>query len=264
MEKYEAFDPPYRDPEYLVTVERAPLQPAVQLPAGWFHNIKGPVFDSMQVKPIDSDLTAHGAGEPVGSRTIVYGRVTDSDGRPVRNSLIEIWQANASGGYIDSLDVTGFSLDPNFKGGGRCLTDNDGNYRFVTIRPGPYPAKYSPSYQGWRAAHIHFSICGPGFASRLVTQMYFEGDPLLRQDRMILAIPDVRGQERLIARYCPEQSLSDSFGPPRTEPVLDGSGILIPPPHRTDPGALNKRNPSAIAYRFDIVLRGSGATPFES
>ncbi len=123
---------------------------------------------------------------------------------------------------------------------------------------------YSPTNQAWRAAHIHFSIFGPGFESRLVTQMYFEGDPLLRQDRMLLAIPDVRGQERLIARFIQEESLSNSFGPPRTEPVRDGSGILIPPPVRTDPGALTTRNPSALAYRFDIVVRGSGATPFEN
>jgi len=263
MNEYEEHDPPYRDPNYRVTVERAPLEPAVRLPKEWFHNIKGPVFNQLKVNPIDSDLTAHGAGEPIGAKVIIFGRVSDSDGRPVRNSLVEIWQANAAGGYIDSLDVSGMPLDPNFKGAGRCLTDNDGNYRFTTIRPGPYPAMYVPGDRGWRAAHIHFSIFGPGFESRLVTQMYFEGDPLLRQDRMILAIPDVRGQERLIARYCQETTISASFGPPRLAPTLDGSGVLVQPPQRTDAGLLLPRNPSAIAYRFDIVLRGSGATPFE-
>lgn len=264
MMPYEEHDPPASDPNYLVTVGRTPLQPAVRLPQGWFHTIKGPVFDQIKVGPRDHDLTVHGVAEPIGSRIIVFGRVTDSDGKPVRNHLIEIWHANAAGGYIDSLDITGFPLDPNFIGAGRTLTDNDGNYRFITIRPGAYPAIYVPGTDAWRAAHIHFSIFGPSFESRLVTQMYFEGDPLLRQDKMILAIPDRRGQDRLIAKFCSETSISESFGPPRVRPTLDGSGTLIQPPKRQDPGALRHYNPSAQAFRFDIVLRGSRATPFES
>ena len=115
----------------------------------------------------------------------------------------------------------------------------------------------------WRASHIHFSVFGPDFSSRLVTQMYFEGDPMIRLDRMINAVPDVRGQERLIARLDPDNSVSESLGPPRTQPTLDGSGVLVPPPHRTDDAVKLSRNPSALAYRFDIVIRGSAATPFE-
>jgi protocatechuate 3,4-dioxygenase, beta subunit len=259
----EEIEPPRSDPEYAVTVGRAPLQPLVQLPPDWFQHMRGPVFGQIKVRPFDNDLTVQGAAEPIGSRVVIFGRVTDHDGRPVRHSLVEIWQANAAGGYIDVLDPCGFALDPNFKGCGRCLTDQDGNYRFTTIRPGAYPARYSSTNLGWRAAHIHFSVFGESFHSRLVTQMYFEGDPLLRQDRMLLAIPDVRGQDRLIAKFCAEQTLTQSMGPGRHHPTLDGSGIWIQPPQRDDEFVHQARNPSALAYRFDIVLRGDRATPFE-
>lgn len=255
-------EPLRRDPTYAVTILRTPLRPAVRLPQGWFHNVQGPVFGQIKVQPIDSDLTAHGAGEPIGARILIFGRVTDSDGRPVRNSLIEIWQANSAGGYIDSLDVSGFPLDPNFRGAGRCLTDDDGNYSFLSIKPGAYPAFYAPGYQAWRAAHVHFSIFGPGFDSRLVTQMYFEGDPLLAQDRFVVGIPDARGRDALVAKLDAARSISNSFGPPRLVATPDGAGTLVQPPKRSDPGAL-RANPSALAYRFDIVLRGRGATPFE-
>lgn len=255
-------DPPRSDPAYAVTVGRAPLQPAVRLP-GWFHHIRGPVFSQIKVNPVDSDLTAHGVGEPIGSRIIVHGRVSDHDGRPVQHALIEIWQANAAGGYIDSLDRCGLALDPNFKGAGRCLTDEQGRYRFVSVRPGAYPAPYAPGVVGWRAAHIHFSVFGPAFGSRLVTQMYFEGDPLLGQDRMLQGIPDPRGRDRLVATYCKEQTVTQCDGPARAFSTLDGSGILIDPPQRSDPFATQRRNPSALAYRFDIVLRGDRSTPFE-
>ena len=150
----------------------------------------------------------------------------------------------------------------NFKGAGRCLTDDDGNYSFLSIKPGAYPAFYAPGYQAWRAAHVHFSIFGPGFDSRLVTQMYFEGDPLLAQDRFVVGIPDARGRDALVAKLDAARSVSNSFGPPRLVATPDGAGALIQPPKRSDPGAL-RNNPSALAYRFDIVLRGRGATPFE-
>lgn len=257
-------DPPRSDPGYAVTVGRAPLQREVRLPAGWFHHMPGPVFGQLKVHPTDSDLTAHGVAEPVGTRIIVHGRVSDHDGRPVRNALIEIWQANASGGYIDSLDRCGLALDANFKGAGRCLTDNHGHYRFISVRPGAYPAPYAPGVIGWRAAHIHFSVCGPHFASRLVTQMYFEGDPLLAQDRMLQGVPDPRGRDRLVAKFCAEHTVTQCDGPAREFSTLDGSGLFVAPPPRTDAFASQRRNPSALAFRFDIVLRGERSTPFES
>lgn len=259
----ESFEPPYEDSNSSVSALRVPIHPPIHLPGDWFHAMKGPVFSQLKVAAGDADLTRQGAGTPHGTPIIVHGRLTDGDGRPVRNTLIEIWQANASGGYWDSLDVSGFPLDPNFTGAGRCLTDNDGYYRFMTIRPGPYPAMFKAGARAWRASHIHFSVFGPDFSSRLVTQMYFEGDPMIRLDRLINAIPDVRGQERLIAKLDPDNSISESLGPPRKEPTLDGSGTLIYPPVRTDPAVHFDRNPSALAYRFDIVIRGSAATPFE-
>lgn len=259
-----SFDPPHKDSESSVSHLRMPQRPFINLPRGWFDHLPGPAFSQITTVAIDSDLTAHGQAQPLGSRIIVHGRITDSDGRPVRSSLVEIWQANAAGGYRDSLDVSGFPLDPNFQGAGRCLTDQDGYYRFVTIRPGAYPAFFRTAGHAWRASHIHFSLCGPGFDSRLVTQMYFEGDPLIRHDRMINAIADPRGQQRLIASLDADNSIAESFGPSRTEPTPDGRGGLVYPPHRTDPGVNRIGNPSALAYRFDIVLRGPRATPFEN
>lgn len=264
MTEYGTFDPPANDPTYAITMQRAPIRPRVRLPKEWFHTIEGPCFDQIKCTERDRDLTSHGRGEPVGSRIMVFGRVTDSDGNPVRNKLVEIWQANAAGGYIDSLDVTGFALDPNFIGAGRCLTDHDGNYSFITIRPGPYPAFYATGDQGWRAAHIHFSLFGEGYGSRLITQMYFEGDPLLRQDRMSLAIPTERARDSLIGKLDLDKSLSLSFGPPRHVPTPDTAGKLVYPPIRTDEARLEPRNPSYQAFRFDIVLRGPRATVFEN
>lgn len=258
------FDPPHKDSNSSVSELRMPLRPFIELPRGWFHHVRGPAFGQLKVRPSDSDLTRQCQAEPLGTRIIVHGRVSDSDGRPVRNSLVEIWQANAAGGYSDSLDVSGFPLDPNFIGAGRCLTDPEGYYRFVTIRPGPYPAFFRSKQHAWRASHIHFSLFGEAFDSRLITQMYFEGDPLIRHDRMINAIPDERGQQRLIARLDADHSIAESFGPPRLRPTPDGVGGLVYPPERTDPGVRAPCNPSALAYRFDIVLRGHGATPFEN
>jgi protocatechuate 3,4-dioxygenase beta subunit len=232
------------------------------LPKEWFHHVQGPLFGKISATLRDSDLTRHGAREPFGSRVVIYGRVSDSDDRPVSNTLIEIWQANGAGRYIDPIDLWGFPIDPNFTGAGRCMTDAQGNYRFVTIRPGAYPTFYRTGEKGWRASHIHFSLFGPGFESRLITQMYFEGDPLLRQDQMWLGIPDQRGRERLIARLDEQASTVDVEN--TTGAPLDEQGRLIAKGASLDPDAPPQWNTSALAYRFDIVLRGRGSIPFEN
>ncbi|UYP17916.1 protocatechuate 3,4-dioxygenase subunit beta [Rhodococcus sp. Z13] len=259
----ETFDPPLADSNSAISRLRVPLEKSIHLDKDFFHNRPGPAFGQLKLGPFDNDLTVQAAAEPIGTRVIVHGNITDSAGVPVKHALVEIWQANSAGGYRDSLDVSGFPLDPNFYGAGRCLTDARGYYRFTTIRPGPYPAMFKDGARVWRASHIHFSVLGAGCSSRLITQMYFEGDPLIRMDRMINAIPDRRGQERLIAKLEPENSISESFGPSRTLPTVDGSGAVIYPPKRTDPGAQLTKNPSALCYRFDVVLRGSAQTPFE-
>jgi len=222
----EEIDPPYFYPDYEATRLRAPRRPLVPLPRG-MTELTGPVLGEERVEPGDADLTRQHAGEPLGERIIVFGRVTDSDGRPLRDSLIEVWQANAAGRYRHEVDDHPAPLDPNFSGFGRALTDSDGGFRFVTIRPGAYPWRNHPN--AWRPAHIHFSLFGRQFVDRLVTQMYFPGDPLFDQDPIFNSIPDPRGRERLIAR----------FDLDHTEPEW------------------------ALAYRFDIVLRGDHATPFE-
>jgi protocatechuate 3,4-dioxygenase, beta subunit len=221
------FEPPYLHPEYRATVLRAPRQAPVRLPDEWFHRTPGPAFGSTAVRPEDSDLTRRHAGEPLGERIILSGRVTDSDGRPVAGTLIEIWQANAAGRYVDPADDHPAPLDPNFTGAGRCLTDADGMYRFVTVKPGAYPWRNHAN--AWRPAHVHFSLVGRSLASRLVTQMYFQGDPLLSLDPILNSIPDPRGRELLISR----------FDLASTQPEW------------------------ALGYRWDIVLRGRGATPME-
>jgi protocatechuate 3,4-dioxygenase beta subunit len=174
------------------------------------------------------DLTRQHAGEPLGERIIVTGRVVDEGGRPVPDTLVEVWQANAAGRYIHPRDQHPAPLDPNFTGAGHMVTDAEGCYRFVTIRPGAYPWRNHPN--AWRPAHIHFSLLGASFLSRLVTQMYFPGDPLFPFDPIFNAVPDPAARERLIARF----DLST------TEPEW------------------------ALGYRFDIVLRGRAATPFEA
>ena len=222
------YEPPYLYPDYRATVLRAPKRPLVKLPEEWFHRARGPVFGRIPVRPEDDDLTRQHNGEPLGERIIVTGRVLDSDGAPIRNTLVEIWQANAAGRYIDPADDHPAPLDPNFTGAGRCLSDNDGRYRFVTVKPGAYPWRNHPN--AWRPAHIHFSLFGAELGSRLVTQMYFPGDPLMSLDPMVNSIPDMRGRDLLVA------TLDLSI----TEPEW------------------------ALGYRWDIVLRGSAATPFES
>jgi protocatechuate 3,4-dioxygenase beta subunit len=186
----------------------------------------GPVFGHDRVQPQDADLTRQHAGEPVGERIIVTGRVIDEDGHPVPHTLVEVWQANAAGRYQHQRDQHDAPLDPNFTGTGRTLTDAQGNYRFVTIRPGAYPWRNHPN--AWRPAHIHFSLFGNAFATRLVTQMYFPGDPLLPFDPIYNSVPD-GARQRMISDFARE---------------------LTEPEH-------------ALGFRFDIVLRGRDATPME-
>jgi len=221
------FEPPYLHPDYASTVLRAPQRPLVRLPDEWFHHVAGPAFGRIPVKPEDSDLTRRHEGEPLGERIILTGRVLDRDGEPVRDTLVEVWQANAAGRYADPADDHRAPLDPNFTGAGRCLTDSEGRYRFVSIKPGAYP--WQNHENAWRPAHVHFSLFGPQLASRLVTQMYFPGDPLMRFDPILNSIPDARGRELLVA----------SFDLAATAPAW------------------------ALAYRWDIVIRGRHATPME-
>ncbi len=221
-----AVDPPYYYPAYTSTVLRAPRQPPVRLPVD-FHHEPGPVFGRLKVGPNDSDLTRQHQGEPLGERIIVTGRVLDSDGRPVRDTLVEVWQANAAGRYVDPGDQHPAPLDPNFTGAGRCITDTEGRFRFVTVKPGAYPWRNHAN--AWRPAHIHFSVFGPEIGSRLVTQMYFPGDPLIALDPITSSIPVRQARGRLVA----------SFDLATTEPEW------------------------ALGYRWDIVLRGRAATPRE-
>jgi protocatechuate 3,4-dioxygenase beta subunit len=217
-------EPPYLHPDYRSTVLRAPALPLVRLPEEWFHTVAGPAFGRVPVVPRDADLTRQHAGEPLGERIIVSGRVLDGDGRPVRGTLVEVWQANAAGRYADPGDDHPAPLDPNFTGAGRCLTAGDGRYRFLTVKPGAYP--WRNHLNAWRPAHIHFSVFGPELASRLVTQMYFPGDPLLTVDPVLQAIPEQRGRDLLVA----------DLDLDLTEPEW------------------------ALGYRWDIVLRGDAAT----
>ncbi len=211
---------------YKSTWRRAPSQPLIALPHT-LSELTGPLYGQNPIGEADNDLTRHGAGEPLGERIIVAGQVLDEDGRPVRRTLVEIWQANAAGRYIHSGDNHPAPLDPNFVGAGRAMTDDEGRYRFVTIKPGAYP--WRNHHNAWRPAHIHFSLFGSAFVSRLVTQMYFPNDPLLARDPILQSIPDREARERLVS----------SFDLALTEPEW------------------------ALGYRFDIVLRGRQATPFE-
>jgi protocatechuate 3,4-dioxygenase beta subunit len=219
-------DPPYVHPDYVATRTRAPTRPLFLLPES-HSELTGPVFGHDAVDELDHDLTRQHAGEPLGERIIVTGRVLDEDGRPVRSALVEVWQANAAGRYVHERDRHPAPLDPNFTGAGRCLTDDEGRYRFVSVKPGAYPWKNH--HNAWRPAHIHFSLFGRAFAQRLVTQMYFPSDPLLELDPIYRSIRDPRARERLLA----------SFDLDTTEPEW------------------------ALGYRFDIVLRGPRATPLE-
>ena len=219
-------DPPYLYPDYRSTVLRAPSR-LVPAPAR-LNDLAAPVFGEGAVRPGDHDLTRQHAGEPLGERILVTGQVLDSDGRPVRGALVEVWQANAAGRYAHAVDQHPAPLDPNFTGAGRCLTNDDGRYEFVTVKPGAYPWKNHPN--AWRPAHIHFSLFGRAFMDRLVTQMYFPGDPLFDYDPIFQSVREPRARARLIARFDLEATQEEW----------------------------------ALGYVFDIVLGGAAATPLEA
>ncbi len=221
-----AADPPYLHPDYQSTRVRAPKKPLIVIPQT-LSEITGPVYGHSDVRPEEADLTVGHAGEPLGERIIVTGRVLDEAGRPVPNSLIEIWQCNAAGRYRHVVDQHDAPIDPNFTGAGRCVTDADGRYRFVTIKPGAYPWRNHPN--AWRPAHIHFSLFGPSFLTRLVTQMYFPGDPLFPFDPIFNSVPDPKARERLVCKF----------------------------------DLATTRPEWALGYVFDIVLRGRNATPMD-
>jgi protocatechuate 3,4-dioxygenase, beta subunit len=190
--------PPNNSPGYRSTILRHPKEPLVIIPHT-LSELTGPVYPYGRIDVNDTDLTRQHPGEPLGERIIVQGRVLDEDGRPIAKTLVEVWQANAAGRYAHRVDDHPAPLDPNFSGAGRTVTDDEGRYRFVTIRPGAYPWRNHPN--AWRPAHIHFSLFGSSFLSRLVTQMYFPGDPLMPIDPVLNSIPDERARQRLVANF---------------------------------------------------------------
>ena len=180
-----------------------------------------PCFGERDVSPLEADLTIQEGGEPLGERIVVTGRVVDSAGRPVAGQVVEIWQANAGGRYIHKRDQHPAPLDPHFTGVGRCLTGADGSYRFQTVKPGPYPWKNH--HNAWRPAHIHFSLFGSDFTQRMVTQMYFPGDPLFALDPIYQAVTDQRARDRLVATYDHEVTQHEWATGYRWDIVLTGS-----------------------------------------
>ncbi|MDH3649870.1 MAG: protocatechuate 3,4-dioxygenase subunit beta [Saprospiraceae bacterium] len=220
--------PPRLFPAYKSTVLRAPARPLI-FSKKTFSELTGPAFGSFQVDPLDSDLTKNSVvnGVPLGERIVVHGKVMDEFGRAIPHTLVEIWQANAAGRYVHKIDQHDAPLDPNFLGAGRCLTDATGNYKFYSIKPGAYP--WGNHDNAWRPQHIHFSLFGVNITSRLITQMYFPGDPLLELDPIFKGVPE-RGRKLLIA----------DFDIDITEPSF------------------------ALGYRFDIILKGNHETPFEN
>lgn len=220
--------PPYIHPDYKSTVLRGPTKPLLPM-KDKLRQLRAPVYGHDAIGALDHDLTRNAAknGAPLGERIVVTGRVLDERGRPVRNTLVEIWQANAAGRYVHKVDQHDAPLDPNFLGAGRTLTDSEGRYKFYTVKPGAYPWGNHPN--AWRPNHIHFSLFGEYFASRLVTQMYFPGDPLLALDPIFQGTPE-RARDRLIAQFSLDV----------TEPDF------------------------ALGYVFDIVLRGPNETPMET
>jgi protocatechuate 3,4-dioxygenase beta subunit len=217
-------DPAYDVPAYRSSEKRAPHQPLHPLPLGETER-HGPVFGHLLLTDTDADLTRQHDGEPIGERIIVSGRILDRNGRPIPRTLVEIWQANSTGRYAHPIDQHPAPLDPNFSGAGRCLTADDGSYKFVTIKPGAYPWRNHSN--AWRPAHIHFSVFGRSFADRLVTQMYFPGDPLFAHDPIFGSVRDQHSRERMVSDF-----------------DLD----------------LTKQE-WALGYRFDILVSGPLAIP---
>jgi protocatechuate 3,4-dioxygenase beta subunit len=206
-------EPLYLHPDYRSSVKRAPTAPLVLLPEA-LADRTGPAFGDGDVTAADADLTTQQDGEPLGERIVVSGRVLGSDGRPVPGTLIEIWQANAAGRYRHANDQHPAPLDPNFTGAGRCLTDCEGRYRFVSVKPGAYPWRNHPN--AWRPAHIHLSVFGRAFTDRLVTQMYFPGDPLFEFDPLSQSVRDPAARRRMVSAFdwettTPEWALGYTF-----------------------------------------------------
>jgi protocatechuate 3,4-dioxygenase, beta subunit len=229
LQRDRTWHPPQLTPGYKTSVLRSPQHALLSLEQS-LSEITGPVFGHGDIDPIDNDLIRNYAqtGDPVGERIIVHGRVLDENARPVPNTLIEIWQANAGGRYRHRKDMYFAPIDPNFGGCGRTLTDADGYYFFRTVKPGAYP--WRNSINSWRPAHIHLSVFGTSFSQRLITQMYFEGDPLIPYCPILKAIPDPAAISQLVA------------------PLDMGASIPL----------------DSLAYKFDIVLRGRRSTLFEN
>jgi protocatechuate 3,4-dioxygenase beta subunit len=225
--EHDGGQPPYLYPDYASTVKRSPRRAPI-LVEHTLSELTGPVFSGGWAGPDCVDLTRQHSGAPLGERIIVAGRVLDEDGRPAPGTLVELWQCNSAGRYRHPVDQHDAPLDPNFTGFGQMLTNENGEWRFVTIKPGAYP--WRNTYNAWRPAHLHFGVFGPAFATRLVTQMYFPGDPLLALDPIYQSTADEAARERLVSQYDPNLSEAEW----------------------------------ALGYHFDLVLRGRDATPFEN
>ncbi len=221
-----ATHPAYDYAGYRSTAKRHPQKPLIIMPHT-LSELTGPVYGHDAVRENEFDLTTQHAGEPLGERIVVTGRVLDEDGRPQPNTLVEIWQANACGRYIHEGDQHPAPLDPNFTGAGRAVTDAVGRYKFITIKPGAYP--WGNHHNAWRPNHIHFSLFGPSFLSRIVTQMYFPGDPLFKFDPIFNSVTDANARDRMICSFDLDVTVPDW----------------------------------ALGYQFDIILRGRDATPTE-
>src|SRR6202011_5117161 len=221
-----AAHPAFLSPGYKSSVKRAPQKPLIPM-RHTLSELTGPVYGHETVRENDHDLTIQHKGEPLGEGSIVHGHVLDEDGRGVPNTLLEIWQANAAGRYIHVVDQHPAPLDPNFTGAGRIATDAEGRYKFVTVKPGAYP--WGNHGNAWRPAHIHFSLFGTSFLSRLVTQMYFPGDPLFEFDPIYNSVTDPKARARMVSAFDLDNTVPNW----------------------------------ALAYRFDIVLRGRNQTPME-
>lgn len=221
--------PPYVHLDYKSTTFRGPQKPLIPIKHS-LSELSVPAFGHEQIHEHDNDLTINGRvdGEPIGERIIVSGRVLDEYSRPQAGILLEIWQANAAGRYIHKVDQHDAPIDANFLGGGRCVTDENGYYKFTTIKPGAYP--WGNHYNAWRPIHIHFSLFGMSLASRLITQMYFPGDPLLKLDPIYNSTPDIKAREHMVSSLSMDTGIADV----------------------------------ALGYEFDIVLRGLSATPMET